>query len=123
MRGGVFVQKENQDKNGENEALNRADEIEKTGSVTMESGRSSIHCLTIVGQIEGHQVLPPQNKTTKYEHVMPQLAAIEEAPDIDGLLILLNTVGGDVEAGLAIAELIAGKGAVRAALQRHLAEA
>ncbi|HIU43343.1 MAG TPA: ATP-dependent Clp protease proteolytic subunit [Candidatus Ventrousia excrementavium] len=108
MRGGVFVQKENQDKNGENEALNRADEIEKTGSVTMESGRSSIHCLTIVGQIEGHQVLPPQNKTTKYEHVMPQLAAIEEAPDIDGLLILLNTVGGDVEAGLAIAELIAG---------------
>lgn len=102
------MQKENQDKNGENEALNRADEIEKTGSVTMESRHSSIHCLTIVGQIEGHQVLPPQNKTTKYEHVMPQLAAIEEAPDIDGLLILLNTVGGDVEAGLAIAELIAG---------------
>lgn len=109
MRGGVFVQKDHQDKNGElNEALNRAEEIEKTGSVTVESARSSIHCLTIVGQIEGHQVLPPQNKTTKYEHVMPQLAAIEEAPDIDGLLILLNTVGGDVEAGLAIAELIAG---------------
>ena len=62
----------------------------------------------IVGQVEGHQVLPPQNKTTKYEHVMPQLAAIEESPEIDGLLVLLNTVGGDVEAGLAIAELIAG---------------
>ena len=89
-------------------ALNRIGEIEKTASVTMESKRSSIHCLTVVGQIEGHQILPPQNKTTKYEHVMPQLAAIEEAPDIDGLLILLNTVGGDVEAGLAIAELIAG---------------
>ena len=89
-------------------ALNRIGEIEKTASVTMESKRSSIHCLTVVGQIEGHQILPPQNKTTKYEHVMPQLAAIEEAPDIDGLLILLNTVGGDVEAGLAIAELSAG---------------
>lgn len=102
------MQNEHQDQNGENQALDRAEEIEKTGSVTMGSGHSSIHCLTIVGQIEGHQVLPPQNKTTKYEHVMPQLAAIEEAPDIDGLLILLNTVGGDVEAGLAIAELIAG---------------
>ncbi len=85
-----------------------ADEIEKTGSATLQTGHSSIHCLTIIGQIEGHQVLPPQNKTTKYEHVLPQLAAIEETPDIDGLLILLNTVGGDVEAGLAIAELISG---------------
>jgi len=62
----------------------------------------------IVGQIEGHQVLPPQNKTTKYEHVMPQLAAIEESKEIGGLLVMLNTVGGDIEAGLAIAELIAG---------------
>ena len=86
------------------------DAIRQIGSLTLESEKkkSSIHCLTIVGQVEGHMILPPQNKTTKYEHVMPQLAAIEESDDIDGLLILLNTVGGDVEAGLAIAELIAG---------------
>lgn len=69
---------------------------------------AAIHCLSIVGQIEGHQVLPEDAKTTKYEHVLPLLAAIEEAPEIKGLLVLLNTVGGDVEAGLAIAELIAG---------------
>lgn len=67
-----------------------------------------IHCLTIIGQIEGHQTLPEDTKTTKYEHVLPLLAAIEETPEIRGLLFLLNTVGGDVEAGLAIAELIAG---------------
>ena len=67
---------------------------------------NNIHCLTIIGQIEGHMVLPPQNKTTKYEHVLPQLAAIEESDEIDGLLLVLNTVGGDVEAGLAIAEMI-----------------
>ncbi len=82
--------------------------IEQTGSVTVSSGDCAIHCLTIVGQIEGHQELPPQNKTTKYEHIMPQLVAIEQSPEIDGLLILLNTSGGDVEAGLAIAELISG---------------
>ncbi|MGG0461008.1 ClpP family protease [Priestia aryabhattai] len=68
---------------------------------------SNIHCLTIVGQIEGHMQLPPQNKTTKYEHVIPQIVAIEQNPKIEGLLIILNTVGGDVEAGLAIAEMIA----------------
>lgn len=67
-----------------------------------------MHCITIVGQIEGHMELPAQNKTTKYEHLIPQIAAVEQAEDIDGLLVLLNTVGGDVEAGLAIAELIAG---------------
>lgn len=67
-----------------------------------------IHCLTIVGQVEGHQLLPEDVKTTKYEHIMPLLAAVEESPEIKGLLILLNTVGGDVEAGLGIAELIAG---------------
>ncbi|WP_076347049.1 ClpP family protease [Alicyclobacillus vulcanalis] len=66
-----------------------------------------IYCLTVIGQIEGHMVLPPQNKTTKYEHVIPQLVAVEESEKIDGLLIILNTVGGDVEAGLAIAELVA----------------
>ena len=79
-----------------------------SGSVTMTAAKHVIHCLTIVGQIEGHYILPPQNKTTKYEHVIPQLVAIEQDPSIEGLMIILNTVGGDVEAGLAIAELIAG---------------
>lgn len=68
---------------------------------------SRIHCLTIVGQIEGHLQLPPQNKTTKYEHIIPQIVAIEQNPKIEGLLIILNTVGGDVEAGLAISEMLA----------------
>lgn len=78
------------------------------GGETQLGQDSNIHCLTIIGQIEGHQVLPENTKSTKYEHVIPQIAAIEESPEIDGLLILLNTVGGDIEAGLAIAELIAG---------------
>lgn len=68
---------------------------------------SKIHCLTIVGQIEGHLQLPPQNKTTKYEHIIPQIVAIEQNPKIEGLLVILNTVGGDVEAGLAISEMLA----------------
>lgn len=72
------------------------------------NAKHSIHCLTVIGQIEGHYILPPQNKTTKYEHIIPALVAIEQDPDIEGLLIILNTVGGDVEAGLAISELIAG---------------
>lgn len=83
-------------------------QLSETGSVTTDNGRHIIHCLTIIGQIEGHYTLPPNNKTTKYEHVIPQIVAIEESPDIEGLLILLNTVGGDIEAGLALAELIAG---------------
>ena len=82
--------------------------IEDLGSVETKNPRGNIHCLNIIGQVEGHMVLPPQNKTTKYEHVLPQLIAIEENPEIDGLMELLNTVGGDVEAGLAIAEMIAG---------------
>ena len=80
------------------------DEIKELGA----SGAGAIHCLTIVGQIEGHQLLPEDTKTTRYEHILPLIAAIEESPEIRGLLILLNTMGGDVEAGLAIAELIAG---------------
>ena len=72
------------------------------------NAKHAIHCLTIIGQIEGHYILPPQNKTTKYEHIIPALVAIEQDSDIEGLLIILNTVGGDVEAGLAISELIAG---------------
>ena len=78
------------------------------GSAQPQGGAGMIHCLTIVGQVEGHQILPEDNKTTKYEHVMPLLAAVEESEEIKGLLILLNTVGGDVEAGLGIAEIIAG---------------
>ena len=81
--------------------------IINTGIVAT-NAKHAIHCLTIIGQIEGHYILPPQNKTTKYEHIIPALVAIEQDPDIEGLLIILNTVGGDVEAGLAISELIAG---------------
>ncbi len=83
------------------------EEIIESGGLTTK-GKHIIHCLTIIGQIEGHFTLPSQNKTTKYEHVIPQLVAIEHDAEIEGLIILLNTVGGDVEAGLAIAELIAG---------------
>ena len=84
------------------------EEIKELGSFTAQTPHGMIHCLTIIGQIEGHQVMPEDTKTTKYEHVMPLLAAVEESEEIKGLLILLNTVGGDVEAGLGIAELIAG---------------
>ncbi|MGN1422158.1 MAG: ClpP family protease [Oscillospiraceae bacterium] len=79
-----------------------------TGIVAANNARHNIRCLTVIGQIEGHYILPPQNKTTKYEHIIPALIAIEEDSTVEGLLIVLNTVGGDVEAGLAIAELIAG---------------
>lgn len=85
---------------------NDEERLKEFGSVTVKKQGRVIHCLTIIGQIEGHYILPPQNKTTKYEHVIPQLVAIEESDEIEGLLIILNTVGGDVEAGLAIAELI-----------------
>lgn len=84
------------------------EEIIETGSVVTENSRGRIHCLTIIGQIEGHTVLSNDTKTTKYEHICPALAAVEEDDKTDGLLIMLNTVGGDIEAGLAIAELIAG---------------
>lgn len=82
--------------------------IIETGSVTVRKGERLIHCLTVIGQIEGHYILPAQNKTTKYEHVIPQLVAIEESDEVDGLIMILNTVGGDIEAGLAIAELVSG---------------
>jgi len=89
------------------EEIYQKDQIEDMASTTVKSERGQIHCITVVGQIEGHQVLGETTKATKYEHVMPQLAAIEESDEIEGLLVLLNTVGGDIEAGLAIAELIA----------------
>ena len=80
--------------------------IKEFGESNVPELKSNIHCLTIIGQIEGHIMLPPQTKSTKYEHVIPQLVAIEESKEIEGLLVILNTVGGDVEAGLAIAEMI-----------------
>lgn len=88
--------------------LDREELIERTGEVVSRNSKHLIHCLTIIGQVEGHYLLPPQNKTTKYEHIMPALVAVEQDRSVEGLVIILNTVGGDVEAGLAIAELIAG---------------
>ena len=81
--------------------------IAETGSITAKTSRGTIHCITIVGQIEGHTAAPSGTKTTQYEHMLPLLAKLEESREVDGILFLLNTVGGDVEAGLAIAELIA----------------
>ncbi|WP_285717414.1 ATP-dependent Clp protease proteolytic subunit [Pelosinus sp. IPA-1] len=86
--------------------VDTVDNIQELGATTIPTAKSNIHVMTIIGQVEGHMILPPQNKTTKYEHIMPQLVAIEQNPEIEGLLLLLNTVGGDVEAGLAIAEMI-----------------
>lgn len=82
-------------------------QIKEMGSVTLPDAKHVIHCLNIIGQVEGHYILPAQNKTTKYEHIIPALVAIEQDRSIEGLVIILNTVGGDVEAGLAIAEMIA----------------
>jgi ATP-dependent protease ClpP protease subunit len=82
------------------------DNIQQLGQTTTPVLESNIFCISIIGQVEGHMVLPPQNKTTKYEHIIPQLVAAEQNPKIEGLLVILNTVGGDVEAGLAIAEMI-----------------
>ncbi len=100
---------ETKKENGKDEAITaeKIEEICKTGIVAVKGGEDSIHCLSIIGQIEGHYILPSDQKTTKYEHVIPLLVAIEESTDISGLLVVLNTMGGDVEAGLAIAEMIA----------------
>jgi len=84
------------------------EQVIELGSDMTRNGKYNIYTLTIIGQVEGHQVLPENAKTTKYEHILPLLAGIEESDDIDGLLLLLNTVGGDIEAGLAIAEMISG---------------
>lgn len=84
------------------------EQVRELGSDLTKGKNGNIYTLTIIGQIEGHQILPETAKTTKYEHLLPLLAGIEESDEIDGLLLLLNTVGGDIEAGLAIAELIAG---------------
>lgn len=94
-------------KNGEDARSTQLEEIKELGSVSPD-GKHKIYCLTVIGEIEGHNVLPEQTKTTKYEHIIPQLVAVEESREIEGLLVVINTVGGDVEAGLAIAELISG---------------
>ena len=101
---------ESTEKKNEQTSQNESDQLEgiiKSGSVVTKNSRESIHTLSIIGQIEGHYLLPEAQKATKYEHIIPLLVAIEESDEIDGLLIVLNTMGGDVEAGLAIAEMIA----------------
>lgn len=93
------------DTNNENKQI---DNIKELGTVEVADGKHKIFCLNIIGEVEGHNVLPENSKTTKYEHVIPQLVAVEQDDNIKGMLIVLNTVGGDVEAGLALAELISG---------------
>lgn len=93
-------------KDGNDEQL--CSEVVDNGGFSVEKDGINIHCLTIIGQIEGHYLLPPSDKTTKYEHVIPQLISVDEDDSVDGLLVILNTVGGDIEAGLAISELISG---------------
>ena len=106
--GGNVMNENNNDENKNCDQTEDLKQIKEMGAVTSFDGKHNIYCLTIIGEIEGHNVLPEQSKTTKYEHVIPQLVAIEESREIEGLLVILNTVGGDVEAGLAIAELISG---------------
>ena len=98
---------ENREKNEEKAAV-PVQPIIDMGSTVVKNSRGTVHCLTIVGQVEGHTLLPDNLKSTKYEHVLPLLAALEQNEQVDGVLLLLNTVGGDIEAGLAIAEMIAG---------------
>ena len=97
-----------QDNNDAQIKKEEREQLVELGSDITKNGKYNVYTLTIIGQVEGHQVLPENAKTTKYEHVLPLLAGIEESDEIDGLLLLLNTVGGDIEAGLAIAEMIAG---------------
>src|SRR5699024_489565 len=108
------MQKSNEEEKNQEKADSKTDassiveQIKELGQTEVPlAPDSNIHVLTIIGQVEGHMTLPPQHKTTKYEHVLPQLIAIEQNPKIEGVIILLNTVGGDVEAGLALAEMIA----------------
>ena len=112
QKGGFFVTEQTKvtdESDEEKGALaKRQQQVVDMGSTTVATGDGTIHTLTIIGQIEGHQEAPDGAKTTKYEHVLPLLTAIEESSEVDGLLILLNTMGGDIEAGLAIAEMISG---------------
>lgn len=108
-KGGPSQQGQNENENSSSAGSHgQAEQIKEFGSVTQSDGRFTLHCLTIAGEIEGHIQLPTGTKATRYEHLIPQLVAVEEDPEINGMLVVLNTVGGDVEAGLALAELIAG---------------
>lgn len=106
-RRGIVMQGEQERERAAQQRSATAENITEFGTTRVIPPKSPIQSLVIIGQIEGHLVLPSQNKTTKYEHVIPQLVAIEENPDIEGLLLVLNTVGGDVEAGLALSEMVA----------------
>lgn len=106
QKGAAHSEGSDKQENKESSLVEKIQQLGQT-NVPQMTPDTKIHCLTIVGQIEGHIQLPPQNKTTKYEHVIPQIVAIEQNPNIEGLLVILNTVGGDVEAGLAIAEMLA----------------
>ena len=96
-----------EEENSGGQAEGNAQNIKDFGMTNMENPRGNLHCLTIVGQVEGHMLLPGQNKSTNYEHVLPLLVSVEQDEKVDGLLVILNTVGGDVEAGLTISEMIA----------------
>ena len=98
------AKKDGEEKQEKKELADQGEEIKDFGQLTL---NHKIHLITVIGEIEGHECLPANTKTTKYEHILPQLAAIEDSKEIEGILVLLNTVGGDVEAGLAIAEMIA----------------
>ncbi len=109
LKGEQFMNNQLVNEKGEKEETQQeknSETIRDFGSSCIKNSKGNIHCLTIVGQVEGHMLLPPQNKTTKYEHVIPLLVSVEEDESIDGLIVILNTVGGDVEAGLAISEMI-----------------
>lgn len=102
----ILISEGNPGNQNNEDTKKQMDTIQALGTNSLPEGSNKIHTLNIIGHIEGHMVAPPQNKSTKYEHIIPQLVAVEENPNIEGLLIILNTVGGDVEAGLAISELI-----------------
>ncbi|RLL45368.1 translocation-enhancing protein TepA [Oceanobacillus piezotolerans] len=107
-KGVVMMEKEPEKKDEQSSSSSLVEKIQQLGQVNVpQAPDTNIHVLSIIGQVEGHVQLPPQNKTTKYEHLLPQLIAIEQNPKIQGVIILLNTVGGDVEAGLALSEMIA----------------
>lgn len=108
MKNNKCKEETSSEKDETEKKLDEAELAEKLGQTISQNSKHLIHCLTIIGQVEGHYVLSEQNKTTKYEHIIPSLVAIEQDRSVEGLMIILNTVGGDVEAGLAIAELIAG---------------
>ena len=107
MEQTFFAEEQDSDNAEGTQAQSNSENIKNFGSSSIQNSKGNIHCLTIVGQVEGHMILPPQNKTTKYEHVIPLLVSVEEDESVDGLIVILNTVGGDVEAGLAIAEMLA----------------